>query len=145
MTNCKKVLAKQVSNQIALFGGEFIDLSGLEDEIKEQMSAIARKSALSRNQIAAQISDMLGDGREISKNMLDALLSTGKSDYHLHIDSVTAFCHIMNNYQPLRTAAEAIHRYLISAKDQVYVEMAQIDRKMEDLSRKKKELEARAR
>lgn len=118
-------------------------LNGLEEDIKDQMSSIAKRAAktdksLTRYMIAAKMSEMLD--REISKTRLDSMLSAGKKKCHIHADELIAFCSLFGDYSPISIAVQPVGQFLVTQEERNLIEVALIDKEIQELTKKRDEL-----
>ena len=101
------------------------------------VSAISA-SALSRYQIAARMSDLVG--REVSKTMLDAYTSESKEGHRLPAELLPAFCEATGSWQPMIVLVEAIGGMILTPKEKAFVQLVKIEREKARLEKRAREL-----
>lgn len=131
-------------NELSIFEKDLGVLQEFEYDLKEAISKSVRKyirqsPKRSRHSLAGKISHLLN--RSISKDMLDAYCSTGKSDNHPHADFVAAVCQITKDKKALEVYGEYLKYSILDDDQMIYVDLVRTERRITKLQKKKKELE----
>jgi len=122
-------------------------LRNFEIELKESLNAAVRaylagSPTRSRHTLAGEISHLLD--RTITEDMLNAYISTGKTDNHPHADLVAAICKITGAVKPLEIFAGLLSVTVVTAKDMIFVELAKVSEQIEKLTKRKEEIKRQA-
>ncbi len=107
--------------------------------LKDSLSRAMRNTDLSRWQIAARISELVG--RTLSKEMLDAYVAESKEGHNFPAKYLPGFCIVCDTLEPLAVLAGAVGGSVLGPKDAEFVEIARMEREkaeLEDQIRKKK-------
>jgi len=126
MSNCKKKLHTEMSDQGRLFDSEIIE--GALDvslSFRGALSKAISRCKDSRWQIAAKISELTN--RNISKDMLDKYTSSNL-DYALRAEDLTAFCAVTKSLEPFRVLLEPLGCEVVDPKESKYVRLVRLER-----------------
>ena len=132
-------------NQLSIFNGQ-ISVTDFQIEMKECLNKVVRdftrgSATESRYTITGKISHILK--REITESMFSNYLSTGKEDYHPHNDFIMAFCQVTGTIKPVEVMAKYLGVGVLNQKEMIYVDLARIHKKREDLNNEEKALKVR--
>lgn len=138
MSKSKKELAMELAGQWSFLdklaapepGGLNISL-----RFTDALSQAMRKCKISRYQVAAQMSELTGD--DISKTMLDAYTAQSKEYHRFPAIWLPAFKAATGSCEPLAILAEASNCHLLTGEEAIYAEIARLERKEEEIRRKK--------
>lgn len=140
MSKSKKDLT--VNNQLSFLEG--IELKGgpgsfnISTELKGTLSEGIRESQLSRYELAAKMSELLG--WELTKSMLDAYTAESKEGHRVPAEILPAFCFVTGYYEPLRILARTAGGQFLETEHTIYAEIARIRKQIDDLKKKEKTL-----
>jgi hypothetical protein len=133
--------------------GQLTFLSGLEPpsgtpgsfsisaHLKGLLSEGIRQSGMSRYEVAAKISELLG--WELSKAMLDAYTAESKDGHRVPAEILPAFSFVTGYYEPLRMLCETAGGQFLGGEHTVYAEMARVHKQIEDLKARERVLKGR--
>ena len=71
----------------------------IQNQLKNELSAGLKRCRMSRYEVAAKMSEMLG--YEITKTMLDAYTAESKESYRFPAEWLAPFCAVTGHYKPL--------------------------------------------
>jgi len=106
-------------------------------EIANAVSASIRRCPLSRYQIAAHISELVG--REITKTMLDHYSGESHERHVIPADLIMVFCHVTGSNELKKVLLEP-GETLAAGKDARYLELARKQARRDRLEREIEEL-----
>lgn len=94
-------------------------------------------SHLSREQIAIQISELLG--REVTKDVIDSWTAESREGMNnMWAANLPAFCHVVGSIEPLRILADLNGCYVIQGPEALDLEMKKIEDQEKVLSERKR-------
>mgnify|MGYP000437705007 CR=1 FL=1 len=103
----------------------------IRNEIKGLVSKALKECPLSRYQVAARMSELLGV--EISKAMLDAWSAESKEYHRFPAEFLPAFCEATGNREVLRFLVERAGAYLVPGPDVLRAEVKRIEEQIAEL------------
>ena len=109
-------------------------------QLRNELSEGLKKSAMSRHQVAAQMSELTG--ADITKTQLDSWTAESKECYRFPAEYLPAYCQVTGYKQPLRMMAQLIQCYLLESKDALLAELGKIDQVKKDLVSHEKRVRA---
>jgi len=110
----------------------------IDSQYREVITSCLKNCPLSRYQVAARMSELLG--REITKSMLDSWTAESKDGHRMPAIFLPAFCQAVGSYEPLKLLGRLIGIYVLPGPEAL---RAEIQRYNEKLSRIKKEIQKR--
>lgn len=113
----------------------------IQGEIKGALSKMFRKCNLSRFQIAAQISELVG--YEVTKSMLDNYTAESHDDVRTPADILLAATDVCRDYSIIQLLCGYAGGDFVSGEDREYMELAKIQRDILRLQAREKDLRAR--
>jgi len=113
----------------------------IQGELKGTLSRMFRKCGLSRYQIAAQISELVG--YEVTKSMLDNYTAESHEDVRIPADIILATTKVCRDYSAIRQICGYAGGEFVSGEDLEYMELAKIQKNILKLQAREKELKAR--
>ncbi len=100
--------------------------SSLRSRIAKGIAQTLRDCDMPREQIAAAMSDWLGPGEEVSKNMLDAYASEAREEQTISYLRLLALVHVTGDVRLLQLGAEMFAHSVIDEKYVAWVEIGQL-------------------
>lgn len=110
----------------------------IHQPLRSALVAAISGSSLSRYQIAARMSELVG--REITKTMLDAYAAESKEGHRLPAELLPAFCEATGDWRPLIILVEALGGMVLSPKEKAFVQLVKIEREKKRLERRAEQL-----
>lgn len=111
-------------------------------EIKRLISEGIKRSGLSRYQVAARISELVG--WDLTKTMLDAYTAESKAGHRVPAEILPAFCLATGYYMPLKALSEAAGGAFLETEQVVYAELAAVDEQISRLKEHQRKLKSLA-
>ncbi len=108
-------------------------------QIRRWLSTAIKNSPMSRFEIAAKMSELLG--KEISKFQLDSWTAESKDGYHLPADYMPAACAVLDDISGLRILAAPLGVKVLENKDLMWLEYGKLKRSEQQIRLRKKQLE----
>jgi hypothetical protein len=108
----------------------------LDQRLREELSQGLKRSSLSRYQVAARMSELMGV--EVSKAQLDSWTAESKENHRFPAAYLPAFCEATGHREPLRIMAELINCYLVESQDALFTELGRIKQKKEELTERER-------
>ncbi|NHM25428.1 hypothetical protein G7K71_08470 [Desulfofundulus sp. TPOSR] len=112
--------------------GSFNISSRLRNAISEGL----KRSSLSRYEVAARMSELVGV--EITKSQLDSWTAESKEYHRFPAEYLPAFCLVTGHLEPLRMMARMLKCYVLESKEALLAELGRIDQVKRDLARREK-------
>jgi hypothetical protein len=125
-------LIKRVSqeeNKLIKKSGSF----NIDAQIRALLSEALKRCPLSREVVAAKMSELLG--REISKSRLDSWTAESKENHRIPFDSAMAFCEVTGSMEIFQVATEILGCYLIKGKDALLTELGRIKQQKDEINK----------
>lgn len=116
-------------------------IAGLDVELRQALSRSLKDQPLSRYEVAAKMSEMLGD--DISKNMLDAYTAESRETHQISVVRLVAMILATRDYDLLALVAEKVGCRLLVGEEALAAEMGFIDQEIEDLRARRADLKRR--
>jgi len=113
-------------------------IAGLDIELRQALSASLKAQPLSRYEVAAKMSEMLGD--DISKNMLDAYTAESRDTHQISVVRLVAMILATRDYDLLALVAEKVGCRLLVGEEAIAAEMGFIDHEIDELRARRAEL-----
>ncbi len=108
----------------------------IDATLREMVSDALRHTRLSRYEVAAEMSRLIG--REITKSMIDSWSAESKENHRFPLAYLPAFCEATGDKSIIRLIAEKAGGYFIEGVDALYTELGKIERMKRELSEKEK-------
>lgn len=108
----------------------------ISNQLRGEISEGLRQSGLSRFEVAARMSELLGV--EITKSQLDSWTAESKEGHRFPAEYLPVFCRVTGYNEPLRMMARMVQCYLLESEDALHAELGRIDRAKKDLTKKEK-------
>ncbi len=110
-------------------------------QLRDAISRAIKECPLSRFQIAAKMSELLGV--EVTKTMIDAWTAESREGINrFPACYLPAFCYVVGNLEPLRILADLLGVYVIEGKDALLTKLGRIKDQKRKLSEEEKTVEA---
>jgi len=116
-------------------------IAGLDVELRQALSRSLKDQPLSRYEVAAKMSEMLGD--DISKNMLDAYTAESRETHQISVVRLVAMILATRDYELLALVAEKVGCRLLVGEEALAAEMGFIDQEIEELRARRADLKRR--
>ena len=113
-------------------------IAGFDHELRQALSQSLKEQPLSRYEVAAKMSEMLGD--DISKNMLDAYTAESRETHQISVVRLVAMVLATRDYDLLALVAEKVGCRLLVGEEAVAAEVGFIDQEIEELRARRAEL-----
>lgn len=110
----------------------------LDRRFRESISQAIKSSPLSRYQIAARMSELVG--QDITKTMLDSWTAESKEAHRMPAIFVPAFCEATGDTAPLRMLTKPVNVFCLPGPEALRAEIQRLD---EEISRKQREKKKR--
>jgi len=105
--------------------------------LRETISQAIKESLLSRFQIAAKISELLGV--EVSKTMIDSWTAESREGLNRFPAAyLPAFCHVVGSIEPLKVLADLVGCFVIQGQEALLIEQSKINLQKEKLAEKER-------
>jgi len=113
-------------------------IAGLDQELRQALSRSLKTQSLSRYEVAAKMSEMLGD--DISKNMLDAYTAESRETHQISVVRLVAMILATKDYDLLAMIAEKVGCRLLVGEEAIGAEIGFIDQEIEELRNRRNQL-----
>lgn len=113
-------------------------IAGFDQELRQALSRSLKDQPLSRYEVAAKMSEMLGD--DISKNMLDAYTAESRETHQISVVRLVAMILATRDYDLLAMVAEKVGCRLLVGEEAIAAEVGFIDQEIEELRASRAEL-----
>lgn len=113
-------------------------IAGFDQELRQALSRSLKDQSLSRYEVAAKMSEMLGD--EVSKNMLDAYTAESRETHQISVVRLVAMILATKDYDLLAMIAEKVGCRLLVGEEAIGAEIGLIDREIEELRERRSQL-----
>jgi hypothetical protein len=110
----------------------------LDRRFRESISQALKNSPLSRYQIAARMSELVG--QDITKTMLDSWTAESKENHRFPAIYVPAFCEAAGDTGPLMLLSKPVKVFCLPGPEALRAEIQRLD---EEISRKQREKKKR--
>ena len=104
--------------------------------LRSELSEGLKICAMSRYEVAAKMSDLVGV--EITKSQLDSWTAESKEFHRFPAEYLPAFCAVTGHKEPLHIMARLVQCYLLESEEALLAELGRIDQIKRDLTRKEK-------
>lgn len=127
-------LLKDLRPKTSDFSSFNIDL-----QLRDSISRAIKDCPLSRYQIAAKMSELLGF--EITKSMIDSWTAESREGvYRFPACYLPAFCHVVGSLEPLRILTDLLGAYVIEGEEALLTELGRIEEQKRKLSERERAL-----
>jgi len=106
----------------------------LDRQFREAISQALKDCPLSRYQVAARMSELLG--HEITKSMLDSWTSEAKEEHRFPAIFLPAFCEAVGCSEPLKIMGKLVGVFILPGPEALRAEIQRIE---EEINRKQAE------
>lgn len=113
-------------------------IAGLDQELRQALSRTLKAQPVSRYEVAAKMSEMLGD--EVSKNMLDAYTAESRETHQISVVRLVALILATADYDLLAMIAEKVGCRLLIGEQAIGAEIGLIDQEIEELRARRNQL-----
>lgn len=113
-------------------------IAGLDQELRQALSRTLKAQPVSRYEVAAKMSEMLGD--EVSKNMLDAYTAESRETHQISVVRLVALILATKDYDLLAMIAEKVGCRLLIGEQAIGAEIGLIDQEIEELRARRTQL-----
>ncbi|MCK9514341.1 MAG: hypothetical protein M0R28_24350 [Pigmentiphaga sp.] len=113
-------------------------IAGFDCELRQALSRSLKSQSLSRYEVAAKMSEMLGD--DISKNMLDAYTAESRETHQISVVRLVAMILATKDYDLLAMIAEKVGCRLLVGEEAIGAEIGFIDQEIEELRARRAQL-----
>lgn len=117
-------------------------LAGFDHEMRQMLSAILKEAPMSRYEVAAKMSELLGD--DVSKNMLDAYTADSRETHQISAVRLFALMMATGRFDPLEMQAEMSGRRMLVGEEAIAAEIMTAKRRLMDAETHLKRLEEAA-
>lgn len=90
--------------------------ASLRAKIARAVSVTLKECGMSRDEVASRMSAWLGEGEEVTKNMLDAYASEGREDHTIPYLRLLALVHVTGDSRPLGMGATLFGHIVVEDK-----------------------------
>jgi hypothetical protein len=105
--------------------------------LRETISQAIKESPLSRFQIAARMSELMGI--EVTKTMIDSWTAESREGINrFPACYLPAFCQVVTSVEPLKILADLVGSVVVQGEEALLIEMSKIEAEEHKLSEKKK-------
>jgi len=128
--------------QIDLFEAEFEPGSmNIDIRLREEISKALRRCRLSRWQVVAQMSELLGS--DVTKAALDSMTAESKEGHRFPLIWLAPFCKVTGTTRPIELVAEQLSMKVIGPEEVVAIELVRLERKRREIEAREAELRRR--
>lgn len=114
------------------------ELAGLERQVSMGVSDILHEDPRSREEIAAKMSELLGE--DVSRSMLDAYSSPAREDHKVPFSRFVALVSVCNRHDVLDRLVRKIGAGVLVGAELHTARIGDIDRRIEQLRAEKREV-----
>jgi len=119
---------------------EFSSLN-VDLRLREAVGQAIKESPLSRYQIAAQMSELLGT--EISKTMIDSWTAESREGVNrFPACYLPAFCHVVGSIETMKILADLIGCFVIQGEEALLIRLSKIGSEKEKINKEEKAIKA---
>ena len=104
--------------------------------LRSEISEGLKRCPLSRFEVAAKMSDLLG--LEVTKSQLDSWTAESKEAHRFPAEYLPAYCAATEYKEPLRLMARMIQCFLLESEEALLAELGRIDQRKRELSKKER-------
>jgi len=105
--------------------------------LRETIAQAIKESPLSRFQIAARMSEILG--LEVSKSMIDSWTAESREGINrFPACYLPAFCQTVGSFEPLRALADLLGCVVVEGEEALLIELSKVDVEKDKLLRREK-------
>lgn len=108
----------------------------IDATVRELVSEALKRTRLSRYEVAAEMSKLLG--REITKSQIDSWSAESKENHRFPLAYLNAFCESTEDKTIIRLIAERAGGYFIEGEDALYTELGKLEQMKRDILEKEK-------
>jgi len=119
---------------------EFSSLN-VDLRLREAVGQAIKESPLSRYQIAAHMSELLGT--EISKTMIDSWTADSREGVNrFPACYLPAFCHVVGSIEPMKILVDLIGCFVIQGEEALLIRLSKIGSEKEKINKEEKAIKA---
>lgn len=104
--------------------------------LRGEISEGLKRSPLSRFEVAARMSDLLGV--EVTKSQLDSWTAESKEQHRFPAEYLPAYCEVTGYKEPLRLMARLVQCFLLESEEALLAELGRIDQSKRELLKKER-------
>ncbi|MGE5549151.1 MAG: hypothetical protein ACM3ZC_01290, partial [Bacteroidota bacterium] len=104
--------------------------------IREMLTAGLKSCDLSRYEVAARMSELVG--AEITKSQLDSWSAESKEGHRFPAEYLAAFCFVTGYREPIRVMAELVNCHLVESREALLAELGNLNQAKRDMTRREK-------
>ena len=108
----------------------------IEDRLRESLYLAIKHCPLSRAEIAAKMSEGLGE--TISLSMIDSWTSAAKSGHQINAVRISALCAVTRSQEPLRVLADSSGCFVLPGPEVLRAEVQKLSEEILELNREKR-------
>lgn len=109
-----------------------------DQELRHKLSEVLKRSTLSRYEVAARMSELVG--RDISKNQLDAWTAESRPGWRFPLEYLPALESACETHDVMRWLADIRGCKLVIGEEALIVELTRLEREEGELKRRKQHL-----
>lgn len=125
-------LIREVEDSTAAASGGY----NISIRLRAQISEGLKRCPLSRFEVAARMSDLLGV--EVTKSQLDSWTAESKEAHRFPAEYLPAYCAVTAYKEPLRLMARLVDCYLLESEEALLAELGRIDQSKRELAKKER-------
>lgn len=129
------LLAWEPPEIVGRFDEVRVRASSLRSRIAKGIAQTLKECGMPREQVARNMSDWLGAGEEVSKNMLDAYASEAREEQTISLLRVAALIHVTGDVRLLQLIAEMFGHSVIEDRYVAWVEIGQLSDTREEIEK----------
>lgn len=129
----RQVAEKQ---KTAALQGDMPGRLNISATLRELVSLALKRTRLSRYEVAAEMSKLLG--REITKSQIDSWSAESKENHRFPLAYLNAFMDSAGDKTILRLLCEKAGGYFIEGEDALYTELGKIEKAKEEIAEKER-------
>lgn len=108
--------------------------------LKNAITEAIKQCNLSRYEVASKVSELTG--HDLTKAMLDQYTAESREDCCMPARWLNALCFVTGTLEPINVLLEPLDAIAVSGEERQALELMQIEREIQVLERRKKELRA---
>lgn len=108
--------------------------------LKNAITEAIKHCNLSRYEVASRVSELTG--HDLTKAMLDQYTAESREDCCMPARVLNALCFVTGTLEPINVLLEPLDAIAVSGEERQALELMQIEREIQALERRKKELRA---
>ena len=108
----------------------------VQHQVREAITQAISQSGISRYQVAASMSELVGS--EVTKSMLDSWTAESKEYHRFPFEFLPALCEVTKTITPLEIAAQALKVFLLPGVEALRAEIQRLDEQEKKIKAEKK-------